>query len=105
MLLNSLNLKLKHLGSRRLLPHWVGPFTIEHRIGPVAYHLKLPDSMHTIHPVFYVSKLVKYRMDGGYQPTPPPIEMEGDLKYEVKKILDKRAQKVVACSHIEYLIH
>ena len=52
ILLNLCNLKLKHPGSRKLLPHWVGPFIVERRIGPVAYRLALPDSMHTVHPVF-----------------------------------------------------
>ena len=41
VLLNSRNLNLKHPGSRKLLPHWVGPFTVERHIGPVAYRLAL----------------------------------------------------------------
>ena len=105
VLLNSSNLKLKHPGSRKLLPRWVGPFSVERRIGPVAYRLALPDSMHTVHPVFHVSRLVRYRTDGQYQPPPPPIELEGELEYEVEKILNKRTRKLGRRRCIEYLIH
>ena len=60
VLLKSSNLELRHLGSRKLLPCWVGPFSVEWCIGLVAYRLALLDSMHTIHPVFHVSRLAKY---------------------------------------------
>ena len=105
VLLNSRNLRLKHPGSKKLLPRWVGPFSVERRIGLVAYRLALPNSMHTVHPVFHVSRLAKYRTDGRYQPPPPPIKLEGELKYEVEKILDKRTCKVDSRRRIEYLIH
>ena len=36
VLLNSRNLRLKHPGSKKLSPRWVGPFSIKQRIGPVA---------------------------------------------------------------------
>ena len=42
---DSVNLKLKHLGSRKLLLHWVGLFVVELRIGSVAYFLALTDAM------------------------------------------------------------
>ena len=104
VLLNSRNLKLKHPGSRKLLPRWVGPFTVERHIKPVAYRLALPDSMRIVHPVFHVSRLAGYRTDGRCQPPPPPIELEGELKYEVEKILDKRTRKTGRCNRMEYLI-
>ena len=104
VLLNSHNLKLKHPGSRKLLPRWVGPFTVERRIGPVAYRLALPDSMRTVHPVFHISRLAKYRTDGRCQPPPPLIELEGELEYEVEKILEKRTRKFGRRNRLEYLI-
>ena len=90
VLLNSHNLKLKHLGSIKLLPHWVGPFPVECRIGLVVYPLELPDSMHIVHPVFHVSELAKYHTDGRCQPAPPPIELKSKLEHEAESILDKR---------------
>ena len=43
-------------------------------------------------------------MDGQCQPPPPLIELEGELDYEVKKILDKRTRKICRRNHLEYLI-
>ena len=102
--MNSRNLKLRYPGSRKLLPRWVGSFTVKRHIGPVAYRLALPDSMRTVHPVFHVSRLAEYRTDGPCQPPPPPIELEGELKYEVEKILDKRTRKIDRRNCLEYLI-
>ena len=60
--------------------------------------------MRTVHPVFHVSRLAEYRTDGRCQPPPPPIELEGELEYEVEKILDKRTRKVGRRNRLEYLI-
>jgi hypothetical protein len=40
--LNTKNLTLRHPGTRKLLPRYVGPFKIMQRIGEVAYKLMLP---------------------------------------------------------------
>lgn len=58
-------------------------------VGPVAYKLKMNPGWR-IHPVFHVSLLEPYRPDGGVQPPPPPIELEGVLEYEVESILSHR---------------
>ena len=60
--------------------------------------------MRTVHPVFHVSRLVEYRTDGRCQPPPPPIELEGELEYEVEKILDKRTYKIGRRNRLGYLI-
>jgi hypothetical protein len=39
----------------KLAPRFVSPYPIIGRIGPVAYHLELPESMSDIHNVFHVS--------------------------------------------------
>jgi len=43
--------------SQELLYRQLGPFIVERRIGPMAYHLKLPHQMKQLHPVFNVVKL------------------------------------------------
>jgi hypothetical protein len=73
--------------SRKLLPKWIGPFEVVQIVGPVANKLKMnPGSR--VHHVFHISLLEPYREDGRVQPPPPPIEIEGPLKYEVKPILE-----------------
>ena len=93
VLLLTKNITLKHPGTRKLLPRWIGPFTILGRVGKVAYRLDLPEGMNRIHPVFHVSKLKPYKASGRVQPPPVPIEIEGELEYEVERILDKRINK------------
>ena len=93
VLLSTKNITLKHPGTRKLLPRWIGPFTILGRVGKLACRLDLPESMNRIHPVFHVSKLKPYKASGRVQPPPVPIEIEGELEYEVERILDKRINK------------
>ena len=104
VLLQSKNISLKHPGTKKLLPRWLGPFRVEARIGEVAYRLALPASMKRIHPVFHVSKLALYKEGGRVQPPPPPIELEGELEYTVENILDKRVRRVRNKQRTEYLV-
>jgi len=68
---------LQKLSHRRL-----GPFVVEQRIGPMAYHLKLPHWMKQLHPVFNVVKLTPAPDDPipGRKLTdhPPPIIIDGE---------------------------
>ena len=47
----------------KLAPHFVGPFKILERIGPIAYRLALPPNLARIHDVFHVSVLRQYIPD------------------------------------------
>jgi hypothetical protein len=89
VLLNAKNIHLRHQGTRKLLPRWLGPFKVLERVGPVAYRLELPASL-PVHPVFHVSLLQTYRSDGRTQPPPPPAEVDGAVEYEVEELLHHR---------------
>ena len=47
----------------KLNPRYIGPFEILARIGPVAYKLKLPQELQSVHDTFHVSNLKKCLTD------------------------------------------
>jgi hypothetical protein len=92
VLLSTINFKLAHPRTRKLLPKWVGPFNVTERIGKVAYKLDLSPNL-KMHNVFHVQLLKKYRDNGKVQPPPPPIEIDDSLEYEVERVLGHREVK------------
>ncbi|KAL4038371.1 hypothetical protein IC575_001991 [Cucumis melo] len=65
----------------KLSPHFVGPFEILERIGPVAYRLALPPSLSTVYDVFHVSMLRKYVLDPSHVVDYEPLEIDENLSY------------------------
>ena len=91
--------------SQKLDVKRMGPFNVLGIIGDskLAYKLELPRHMRQIHPVFHVSLLEPYRenqWEGRVQPAPPPEEIEGELEYEVKGILDSK----IVRGKLKYLV-
>ena len=61
--------------------------------GKLAYRLELPAQMGRTHPVFHASLLEPHCENpwkGRVQEPPPPDEVEGELEYEVREILDSK---------------
>jgi len=87
-----LDIKTTHL-SPKLSHHRLGPFKIEHQVGPLAYYLKLPHRMRQLHPVFNMVKLSAAPEDliPGRKPQAPlpSIVIDGEAVWEVKEILDR----------------
>jgi len=106
--LTTANLSLPSSLSRKLTARFVGPFVVERVVNPVAYKLKLPESL-KIHPVFHISMLQPWREDEefpGHQPSqtrPPPVSVEEDRFY-VDKLLDKRTRRYGRGQRVEYLV-
>ena len=86
VLLSTRNLTMKMVRSAKLMPKYLGPFTISRKINQVAFELDLPPCM-KIHNMFHVSLLNAYRSDGSVHPPPPPTLVDGELEYEVERIL------------------
>ena len=73
-------------GRRKLLPRYVGPYTILRIFNEASYELHLPDKM-TCHPVFHASLLKKY-CAGPFTSTPPPVTIfAGEPEWEVDEII------------------
>ena len=73
---------------RKLGQRWLGLFVIVGRVGPVAYRLGLPETLH-IHPVFHASWLREYRDPGDSREPGGPILIVVDrsLEWEAERIL------------------
>ena len=95
VLLSTKFLRHVHVGRKKLLSKYLGPFEALTKKGAVAYELRLPASMGRMFNVFYVSLLKKYR-DGcrpGSSAPPPAVLDDGETECEIEKILAHRDTK------------
>jgi hypothetical protein len=96
VLLSTANLRfLNSEFTPKLLPKFIGPYTIKRVISPVAYELSLPPQLR-VHPVFHVEKLKPFRQSHDFpdrsphQRPPPEVLEDGKEEYEVDRILKRR---------------
>ena len=92
--------------SKKLSEKNLGPFEIIAQVGPASFTLRLPDQLRAVHPVFHVSQLesaTPNTIPNRVQPPPPPIEVDGDIEYEVSEILDSKIDKRHKCQLL-YLV-
>ena len=81
--------------SKKLAERFLGPFTITGRPSSHLFQVKLPDHLHSIHPVFHVSQLEPVphsSIPNRINPPSPPIEVDGNLEYEISRILDSKCR-------------
>nr|XP_025640601.1 uncharacterized protein LOC112735256 [Arachis hypogaea] len=74
------------INSKKLNPHYIGPFKILKRIGPVAYRIALPPYLSNLHDVCHVSQLQKYTPDTIHVLEPEPIQVREDLTLPVIRV-------------------
>jgi hypothetical protein len=86
VLLSTKNLSVMKGASKKLLPRFIGPFSITKEVNEVAYKLDLPKQL-KIHNVFHVSLLRKYNPNSDCKGAPLPEVIEGEFEYEVERIL------------------
>jgi hypothetical protein len=72
-------------------PKCLGPFKVLDRVGNLDYRLELPPTM-DLHNVFHVDWLTYTTINKMYGklPQPKPIEIDGNLEFEVEKILNSK---------------
>ncbi|GJV46429.1 putative reverse transcriptase domain-containing protein [Tanacetum coccineum] len=64
----------------KLAPRYVGPFEILERIGPVAYRLRLPKELSSMHDTFHVSNLKKCLADANLHVPLDEIKIDREVK-------------------------
>jgi len=95
----------------KLAPRYVGPYEIIEICGPVAYRVKLPPQLSTIHDIFHVSQLKKCIRVPTEIVEQEDIQVEPDLSYVEYpiKVLDQKERvtrrKVVKMYKIQWSHH
>ncbi|DBA74919.1 TPA: hypothetical protein ACH3X2_14289 [Trebouxia sp. C0005] len=89
-----------HVGRKKLLSKYLGPFEIVAKRGAVAYELRLPVSLGKMHDVFHVSLLKRYK-DGCRGSAPPPAVLpDGEVECEIEKVLAHHDSKTGRRSYL-----
>ena len=80
----------------KLTPRYVGPYEILQRVGKLAYELKLPSELTSVHPIFNVSMLKKCIGDSESILPIEGLGVKDNLSYEevLVQILDRQVKKL-----------
>jgi hypothetical protein len=79
----------------KLMPRYIGPYSILKRIGIVAYKLKLPERLSDVHDSFHISQLRKCFSVLEEQEVPDTLDLQDDLRYQdvPTKLLDTMTKR------------
>ncbi|XP_016195379.1 uncharacterized protein LOC107636374 [Arachis ipaensis] len=102
--------------AKKLNPHYIGPFQILNRIGPVAYRIALPLHLSNVHDVFHILQLRKYTSKASHILEPESVQLKANLMLQVtsvriddtsiKRLRRKKVSLIkVACSRAEIEEH
>ena len=92
--------------SHKLSEKFLGPFKILAKAGTHSFTFQLPKTICSVHPVFHVSMLkpaTPNEIPNHVQFPPPPIDVQGDLEYEISKVLDSKIDWCWSCELL-YLV-
>ncbi|GJV41436.1 hypothetical protein Tco_1419876 [Tanacetum coccineum] len=80
----------------KLAPRYVGPFEILERIGLVAYRLRLPEELNSVHDTFHVSNLKKCLADANLHVPLDEIKVDKTLRFveEPVEIMDREIKRL-----------
>ncbi|GJZ16047.1 hypothetical protein Tco_0551724 [Tanacetum coccineum] len=80
----------------KLAPRYVGPFEILERIGLVAYRLRLPEELSSVHDTFHMSNLKKCLVDANLHVPLGEIKVDKTLHFikEPVEIMDREIKKL-----------
>ncbi|GKA74714.1 hypothetical protein Tco_0781016 [Tanacetum coccineum] len=86
-----------HFGKKgKLASRYVGPFKILERIGLVAYRLRLPQELSSVHDKFHVSNLKKCLADANLHVPLGEVKIDKTLHFveEPVEIMDREVKKL-----------
>lgn len=86
--------------TRKLAERFLGPFDLIGKISDLSFVVKMPPYLRTVHPVFHVSQLepaFPNTIPDREVPPPAPVEIDGELEFEVAEILDSKLDRRYAC--------
>jgi transposase InsO family protein len=98
--LSTAELRIPENLARKFLPRYIGPFPITKAHPRTSnYELALPSYLAKVHPRFHVSRLAPHfpnddeRFPNRALSLSPPIAVDGDLEYEVERVLLHRRHR------------
>jgi len=86
--------------SKKLSEKYLRPYEIIAQPGILLFTLHLPESMHSVHPVFHVSMLepaISNTFSERIQLVPALVIINGESKYEISQIVDSKINRWQAC--------
>ena len=86
--------------SKKLSEKYLGPYEIISQPGTLLFTLRLPESMHSVHPVFHMSMLepaTSNTFSERIQLAPAPVILDREPKYEISRIVDSKIDCRQAC--------
>jgi len=86
--------------SKKLSKKYLGPYKIIAQLGTLLFTLHLPESMHSVHPVFYVSMFeptMSNTFSERIQPAPTSVIIDRGLEYEISQIVNSKIDCWQAC--------
>jgi len=92
--------------SHKLSDKYLGPFEILAKAGSHSFTIRLPDTFRGVHPVFHVSMLepaTPNEIPNRTQSPPPPVEVQGELEYEIAEVVDSKIDRRRACKLLYFV--
>jgi len=86
--------------SKKLSKKYLRPYKIISQPGTLSFTLRLPESMCSVYPVFHVSMLeptTSNTFSERIQLAPTLVIIDGELKYEISRIVDSKINHRQAC--------
>jgi len=92
--------------TKKLAEKYLGPYELIAQVDTHSFKLRLPKELRSVHPVFHVSMLKLHTPSAIPNRTklpPAPVKVEGNLEYEIAKILNTKIDKCRRCKLLYYV--